>query len=292
MPLAVCFSGKLSQLNLHSNDDLASWKFGEVVMNPWSKMIETSSVGLSRLVKLAILSLGLWLLFSKVSYAENVKSCRIFPSINSCEIMVDLPERSLGDLQMAYLSAGELTFQGSQSLQSSGFLGSSQGDHHIKGFSEGFDTEFWASAIRPDSSSSKAWNRLGQAFFRIERYEDALMAYDHALLIKPNYSLALANRCGTLSKLAHYNQALSSCNLALKGDGQWDEKDSALAWNNRGAALFKLKEYRASLHSFEQALMIRPDLKSVWRNRSVVLSLLKKRERRQRLNVSDRRHYA
>ena len=119
-----------------------------------------------------------------------------------------------------------------------------------------------------------AWNNLGQQLFSQKRYPDALLAYNHALLIEPEYSLVLANRCGVLSQLGEYSQALASCNLALEIDRQWGAQGSALGWDNRGDALFNLERYQEALHSFEQALMHNPGYENAYRNRQVVLTWL------------------
>lgn len=115
------------------------------------------------------------------------------------------------------------------------------------------------------------WNNLGQRLFHLARYPDALIAYDHALLINPDYSLGLANRCGVLSKLEQYAQALESYDLALQGDDYWGAEGSALAWDNRGDILFNLERYQESLSSFEQALAINPSYKHAQQNRAIAL---------------------
>ena len=129
-------------------------------------------------------------------------------------------------------------------------------------------------ALNP--SSDTAWNNLGQTLFVAQQYAGALTAYDHALVISPDYSLALANRCGVLSRLKDYDQALMSCELALKGDGRWGAQGSARAWNNRGDALFNLKQYTASLQAFEKAILVNPAVKSAWYNRQLALSRIQR----------------
>ncbi|MBF2002159.1 MAG: tetratricopeptide repeat protein [Synechococcales cyanobacterium M58_A2018_015] len=129
-------------------------------------------------------------------------------------------------------------------------------------------------AIAANPRDAAAWNNLGQKLFRLQRYTDALVAYDHALLIHPNYSLGLANRCGVLSQLGEYDQALASCDLALAGDGHWGVQGSALAWDNRGDALFNLKRYSEALSSFERALHVNPNYFNAQRNRAIVLQQL------------------
>ncbi|NEP79564.1 MAG: tetratricopeptide repeat protein [Okeania sp. SIO3B3] len=131
-------------------------------------------------------------------------------------------------------------------------------------------------AVIADLFDFVAWNNLGQKLFVRGRDEAALMAYDHSLLINPEYSLGLANRCGVLSRLGEYDLALISCELALKGDGRWGIRGSTLAWNNKGDVLFNLKRYQESLSSFDQALAISHNYASAQRNRAVVLHQLQK----------------
>ncbi|MEL6333675.1 MAG: tetratricopeptide repeat protein [Cyanobacteria bacterium J06636_28] len=115
------------------------------------------------------------------------------------------------------------------------------------------------------------WNNLGQQLFTQKHYPEALLAYNHALIIQPEYSLVLANRCGVLSQLGEYYQALESCDLALEINNQWGAQGSALGWDNRGNALFNLDRYHEALRSFEQALLLNPNYQNALRNRKVVL---------------------
>ncbi|WP_096626097.1 tetratricopeptide repeat protein [Calothrix sp. NIES-3974] len=92
--------------------------------------------------------------------------------------------------------------------------------------------------------------------------------------MNPESSLVLANRCGVLSKLEKYSQALTSCSFALKGDQRWGKTGEALAWNNQGDVLFNLGRYQESLASFDRALAIVPDNQSIQRNRELVIQQL------------------
>ncbi|MEL6139826.1 MAG: tetratricopeptide repeat protein, partial [Cyanobacteria bacterium J06628_6] len=131
-------------------------------------------------------------------------------------------------------------------------------------------------AISANPENPTAWNNLGQSLFSLGQISEALLAYNHALMISPDYSLVLANRCGVLSQLEEYQLALQSCDLALQVNHQWGAQGAALAWDNRGDVLFRLEDYQASLRSFEQALTVNPNYQNAWRNREVVLSQLAK----------------
>ncbi|MEO1591766.1 MAG: tetratricopeptide repeat protein [Cyanobacteria bacterium J06632_22] len=136
------------------------------------------------------------------------------------------------------------------------------------------ESQFAEVAANPQNPT--AWNNLGQLLFFIGQTPEALLAYDHALMLNPDYSLVLANRCGVLSQLESYQMALQSCDMAIEIDHLWGAQGAALAWDNRGDVLFRLEDYQASLASFDQALAVNPDYQNARRNREVVLAQLEK----------------
>ncbi|MGD1862685.1 MAG: tetratricopeptide repeat protein [Leptolyngbyaceae cyanobacterium] len=118
--------------------------------------------------------------------------------------------------------------------------------------------------------NSSAWNNLGYQLFSLSHYIEALAAYNHALLIDPDYSLSLANRCAVLSKMGEYVQALESCQRAIAKDHRWGNQGPALAWDNQGDVLFNLQLYQEALKSFEQAIALNPDDLNAQRNWLIV----------------------
>ena len=98
------------------------------------------------------------------------------------------------------------------------------------------------------------WINQGQELFNQGRYQAALISNQYALILKPNFSLGLANQCGILSALGYYPQALTACEISLDGDGEWGVKGENLAWNNRGEVLFNLGRYQEAISSFDRVL--------------------------------------
>ncbi len=72
-----------------------------------------------------------------------------------------------------------------------------------------------------------AWNNLGIAYGRLERYEDAISAYKKALEIKP---------------------------------------DKHEAWNNLGSTFAKLKKYDEAIEAYVKAMEINPEDPDAWQN--------------------------
>ena len=62
-----------------------------------------------------------------------------------------------------------------------------------------------AVAIRPDFA--EAWNNLANLLGVLMRFSDALAAFDRALLIDPTYGRAMKGRAVTLMNLFRYDEA-------------------------------------------------------------------------------------
>ena len=56
---------------------------------------------------------------------------------------------------------------------------------------------------------------LARALFALERYREAISAFDAALALKPDDSDALSNRGSALRELGHHDAAIASFDKAL-----------------------------------------------------------------------------
>nr|WP_302850061.1 tetratricopeptide repeat protein [Sphaerospermopsis torques-reginae] len=71
----------------------------------------------------------------------------------------------------------------------------------------------------------------------LKKYEEAIVSYDKAIAIKPDYHEA---------------------------------------WYNRGVALDKLKKYEEAIVSYDKAIAIKPDYHEAWYNRGIILDDLQR----------------
>ena len=130
---------------------------------------------------------------------------------------------------------------------------------------------------------AKIWTERGVILGILGRYEQAKASHQWALQIRPNYYLALANKCATLNRLSEnqdnpqiakkgYKEALKACEQAIQeDDGQWEAEVAAYVWNQRGNALIGLGQYQEALTSIERAIVLQPDSAAVWSDRAVAL---------------------
>ena len=98
--------------------------------------------------------------------------------------------------------------------------------------------------------------------YALERYEEALADYDHALQLKPDNPDALNNRGMTYDNLKRYNEALADYKRALQLRPYYPE-----AFNNRGVTYSKLERYEEALADYDQVIKLSADNPSTLGNR-------------------------
>lgn len=131
-----------------------------------------------------------------------------------------------------------------------------------------------ALAINP--KDALIWTKQGALHSKLGNQAEALTSHEQALKVSPNYSLALVNRCAALSKLGNYEAALASCESAMTGDGRWNELGVAYAWDQRSVALAGLNRLEEALGSADRAVTINSDFAEAWSNRAVTLWRMQK----------------
>ncbi|NET88492.1 MAG: tetratricopeptide repeat protein [Kamptonema sp. SIO1D9] len=105
----------------------------------------------------------------------------------------------------------------------------------------------------------------GQFFQEGERlsaqgaYQRALIAYDEAIALKPNYGEAFSSRCWVLQQMERYTEALAACDRALSINS-----GSKQTWNRQAGALTGLGRNREAIATYTRALQIDPDYYWAW----------------------------
>jgi Tfp pilus assembly protein PilF len=112
----------------------------------------------------------------------------------------------------------------------------------------------WTKAIESEPRNCIALNNLGTALHAIDRINEAIPYYEHALRISPDYKDAHVNIGVALYTLKKPDQAISHFNKALQ-TGTASAKDH----RNLGAALDAIGETEESIRHYKLALEINPD---------------------------------
>jgi len=121
----------------------------------------------------------------------------------------------------------------------------------------------------PDFSSGLFLWDVGNALLKLERYEEAIAAYDHALAIQPNNHEALNNKGLALGNLGHHEEAIVAFDQALA-----IKPDLHEAFYNKGVALGNLGCHEEAIAAYDQALAIKPDTHEAFYNKGVALGNL------------------
>ncbi|HEX8196180.1 MAG TPA: tetratricopeptide repeat protein [Pyrinomonadaceae bacterium] len=95
-------------------------------------------------------------------------------------------------------------------------------------------------ALKIGVKSSTLWFANGYALFNLKKYEKAIISFNKALEIKPDYYNALAYRGNAFLFLNDYENALIDCNQAISIDPK-----KANAWGLK--SFFLLKEFSENL---------------------------------------------
>jgi len=106
-------------------------------------------------------------------------------------------------------------------------------------------------ALALDSNLAYAYNGKGLALYHLKRYLETLTALDRALALNPNDITALYGRGLALEQLKRYADAL----LTYEHVTQLDATHIP-AWRKKGDVLSRLKRYEEALAAFEKALQL------------------------------------
>ena len=106
-------------------------------------------------------------------------------------------------------------------------------------------------ALALDSNLAYAHNGKGLALYHLKRYPETLTALDRTLALNPNDITALYGRGLALEQLKHYSDAI----LTYEHITQLDATHGP-AWRKKGDVLSKLNRYKEALAAYEKALQL------------------------------------
>lgn len=119
-----------------------------------------------------------------------------------------------------------------------------------------------------DISSAAAWANRGNHLYRLERFEEALIAFERAIKIRENFYPAWYGKGNVLSALGRHDRAINAYQKTVK-----IKPDFYLAWRDKGALLAYLDRPHDALISFNQVIRYKPDDFVVWYLRGNILTI-------------------
>jgi tetratricopeptide (TPR) repeat protein len=131
------------------------------------------------------------------------------------------------------------------------------------------------------------WRNKGNIFHRMDRFQEALDAYDRALEIDASVASVWRNKGGVYYSLgnaaqldgqrenadSYYQQALAVYDRALELDPHY-----AYAWNGKGRVYRQTGQLEEALRMFDRALEFNANFAYFWRNKADILQRLRQYE--------------
>jgi Tfp pilus assembly protein PilF len=128
--------------------------------------------------------------------------------------------------------------------------------------------ESYDHAIRLQPSFAKAHSNRGNALLDLNRFEEAMASYDLAVSFAPDYAMGHYNRAVALQKLNRLDEALISYELAIANDA-----DYGMAHCNRGNVLLEFNRIADAIVSYDRTITIDPSYADAYWNKSLALLL-------------------
>ncbi|GGH01155.1 hypothetical protein GCM10011416_19800 [Polaribacter pacificus] len=104
-----------------------------------------------------------------------------------------------------------------------------------------------------------AWHQLGRQFFVLNRFEEALKAFDYAVLIDENFIGGYLEKAKTLEELERYEEAVGNYLITLELDDP-----TAFAYVRIGECYEKMQEFHKATQFYKKAVHEDPLLDKAW----------------------------
>ncbi len=114
---------------------------------------------------------------------------------------------------------------------------------------------------RVSEANIKRWLDEGNAHYRANRFEEALVAYERAIQLEPNSALAYYNKGRVLSSLERYQEAQQQYQRALEiFEALGDRADMASSYHQLGILAYLEGDYQEARRQYQRALEIFEEL--------------------------------
>lgn len=141
----------------------------------------------------------------------------------------------------------------------------------LERYEEALDSYDHAIALDPDSAD--AFNDRGTVLQYLQRHDEALTSHDRAATLRPEDARAYYNQGTALLHLGRHEEALARYDRAISLDPLYAE-----AHMNRGLALQSLQRYEESLSSYDTVIALNPDWAGAYNDRGAALQKVQRHE--------------
>jgi tetratricopeptide (TPR) repeat protein/S1-C subfamily serine protease len=125
-------------------------------------------------------------------------------------------------------------------------------------------------AVKVDPNFSLSSRYLGNSLFKLKRYDEALMAFRQAISSGKGDFVLYQELGNVLREMKRYPEAVDAYNQAVKL-----QPNHPWGYNNRGNIYTSLKQYPQAIADFKQAIELDPQDPKAYNNRGLVHDALK-----------------
>ena len=198
---------------------------------------------------------GLEQIEKRIASSNSEKSNRQKPTQEELNPLMKLYNQNR--LQQVFKETQKLTKRYTKSLTLWNLMGASAAQ--IGKLDEAVTAFQKALLIKPDDA--QAHYNLGNVFQNQGRLEEAMETYKKALSIKPDYAEAFNNLGNALKQQGKLEEAIEAYNKAIS-----IKPDYADAFNNMGNALKQQGKLEEAIESYSKAIYIKPDYAEAYWN--------------------------
>ena len=128
------------------------------------------------------------------------------------------------------------------------------------------------------------YNNQGNVLYQLQRYAEALAAYEQAIRLDPNDATLYSNKGHAVQHLGRHEEVLAAYEQAIRLD-----PNDVTYHNNKGNTLYALKRYTEALAAYEQAIRLDPNSALAYNNKAKVLERLGREKKAQKFYGKARR---
>ncbi|MGD2086331.1 MAG: tetratricopeptide repeat protein [Candidatus Aminicenantes bacterium] len=107
--------------------------------------------------------------------------------------------------------------------------------------------------IKIDPKYARVYNNMGIAFYNLQKYDEAISAYQNAIKIKPKYAAAYNNMGNALYKQEKYDDAIAAYKKAIEIAPEYP-----VDYLNMGNALRKKERYKEAITAYQKSIVLNP----------------------------------
>jgi tetratricopeptide (TPR) repeat protein len=127
-------------------------------------------------------------------------------------------------------------------------------------FERGVD--YFEQIVESHSDDHRVYYNLGLGYFKLNKFHNALVAFNNAIEILPNDALSLQYRGRVYYMLEDFPKCLKDYNKVVEL-----KPEDPIAYYNRGIAKGQLKDYLGAIMDFDKAIELNPEYAEAYFNR-------------------------